>query len=234
LVLRILDFTKRIRSKGLYNLKRFFLISDKGNLDFRGVEYLALWDLSDLQDTARIFNLINLYKTLRDPKCIKLATEFDTKLARVYNDQTTDIEPLQVGRANNKVVNDGMVRISEFVTNSLGINTQLFTGSNVYVTIASGTGNNPVASSDSELQFENARVQFGLEGFALAAGTIMRFGGFYAPTIPSATISESGVFDDFTAGNMLYRTVYSNVDQASHTLNQDYYTLSHAIYQSSI
>ena len=84
------------------------------------------------------------------------------------------------------------------------------------------------------MQFENARVEFGSEGFALAAGTVMRFGGFFAPSIPSATISESGVFDDFSAGSMLYRTVYSALDQATHVLNNDYYTLSHAVYQVSV
>src|SRR5690242_16143845 len=170
-----------------------------GSIGYEGVEYIALWDLKDIEKTRLLFHKINICKIIRDPKCITMVENFDRKLERFYNDQTTDIEPLHVGMATNKVVNDGMVRIAEFITNSLGVNTQLFTGSGIYVTIASGTGDNPVSSSDSELQFENARVQFGIEGFSLAAGTVMRFGGFFAPTIPSGTISESGVFDDFTS-----------------------------------
>jgi len=203
---------------------------------YEGVEYLATWDISDIENTRMFFRLVDVLKQARDKRCIVLANAFDKKLERVYNDQTTDkdFEPLHVGKSGNKVVNDGMLRIAEFVTNSLGMNTQLFTGSGVYVTIASGTGTIPVSSSDSELQFENARVQFGAEGFSLAAGTIMRFGGFFSPSIPSATISESGTFDDFTAGIMLYRTVYNPADQAVHVLDNDYYTISHAIYQQSV
>ena len=196
--------------------------------------YLASWDLSELDSTRKYFTMVNALKNKRDRDCIKLVESFDQKLERVYNDQTTDIEPISVGKAVDKVVNDGMVRIAEQVTNSLGLNAQLFTGSGQYIAIASGTGTNPVNSSDSSLQFENARVEFGSEGFALAAGTVMRFGGFFAPSIPSATISESGVFDDFSAGSMLYRTVYSALDQATHVLNNDYYTLSHAVYQVSV
>ncbi len=199
-----------------------------------GIEYIAQWNLSDLDKTKKYFNTVNVLKQNRDTDCIKLVESFDDKLERLYNDQTTDIEPFHVGRSTNKVVNDGMVRIAENVTNSLGLNTQLFSGSGFYVAIASGTGTNPVNAADSELQFENARVQFGSEGFSLAAGTVMRFGGFFAPSIPSALISESGVFDDFSAGSMLYRTVYSPIDQATHVLNADYYTLSHAIYQMSV
>jgi len=203
---------------------------------YQGIEYLATWDIVDMEDTKRFFRLVDILKGARDKKCISLVEAFEKKLERVLNDQTTgpDFEPLHVGKAGNKVVNDGMLRIAEFTTNSLGMNTQLFTGSGVYVTIASGTGTIPVSSADSELQFENARVQFGAEGFSLAAGTVMRFGGFFSPSIPSATISESGVFDDFTAGIMLYRTVYNPADQAVHVLDQDYYTISHAIYQQSV
>jgi len=205
---------------------------------YHGVEYLATWDVSDIENTKKLFKLIDVLKQMKDRKCISLADAFDKQLDRAYNDQTTDKdfgEPIQVGKSGNKIVNDGMIRIAEFVTNSLGMNTQMpFTGSGIYVTIASGTGTIPVSSSDSELQFENARVQFGAEGFSLAAGTVMRFGGFFSPSIPSATISESGVFDDFTAGIMLYRTVYNPMDQAVHMLDQDYYTISHAVYQQSV
>jgi len=203
---------------------------------YQGREYLATWDISDIDNTKKFFELVDALKSIRDQRCISLVESFENKLDRVYNDQTTglDFEPIHVGKSRNKVVNDGMLRIAEFTTNSLGLNTQLFTGSGVYVTIASGTGTIPVYSSDSELQFENARVQFGAEGFSLAAGTVMRFGGFFSPSIPSATISESGVFDDFTAGVMLYRTVYNPADQAVHVLDQDYYTISHAIYQQSV
>lgn len=198
------------------------------------VGLIAGWNKRDYEHTTTFSKKVNELIKCRDKQAIKLVESFDNKLERVYNDQTTDIEPLHVGRVYDRVVNDGMIRIAELVTNTIGLNTTVQSGQGGFVSLASGIGTNPVSASDYQLQSENARIAFGFDAYMLAAGSVMRFGAFFAPSIPSAVISESGVFDDFTAGVMLYRTVYSVTDQWSHIVNRDYYSISHAIYQSSI
>jgi hypothetical protein len=140
---------------------------------------------------------------------------------------------LTVTKSKNKVVNDGLVRIAELVTGSVGLNSST-SGNGYFTHFAAGSGSNPVSASDYQLQQEVARVGLGSDGFQTAAGSIMRFGGFFAPTIASCTVTESGVFDDPNAGVMLFRTIYSGTAIVNHTVNADFFTLSHSIYQNSV
>jgi len=135
----------------------------------------------------------------------------------------------------NKIVNDGLVRIAELTTNSLGINTGLaVSGSGYFTHFAIGTGTNAVSASDFGLQQEISRVSMATDGFMTAAGSIMRFGGYFSPSVQSAVITEGGVTDDPTAGFFLFRTVYPISQPLVHTVQQDFVSLSHAIYAQSV
>lgn len=203
---------------------------------YRGGGYAALWDLSSMPSVHKYFKRIRDAVSARDWHTADMTLEsFDSKLERAFNDQTTDseFEPLTVVKSKNKVVNDGLVRIAELATGSVGINSGS-SGNGYFTHFAAGSGSNPVSASDYALQQEVARVGLGSDGFQTAAGSIMRFGGFFAPTIASCTVTESGVFDDPNAGVMLFRTIYSGSSIISHTVNADYMTLSHSIYQNSV
>jgi len=204
-----------------------------------GVEHGAIWDARD-----HVF-VQNLYAKIRDAvirrdraSVISLTEGLDAQLERIYNDQTVadkKFEPLAVTFTKNKIVNDGLVRIAELTTNSLGINTGLaVSGSGYFTHFAIGTGTNAVSASDFGLQQEISRVSMATDGFMTAAGSIMRFGGYFSPSVQSAVITEGGVTDDPTAGFFLFRTVYPISQPLVHTVQQDFVSLSHAIYAQSV
>lgn len=191
---------------------------------YKGVGFLASWDLNDSQYVQKLFAKIRLAtRTKNYYMSRKLSEGFNDKLDRIWNDQTTDIEPLQVVKSHNKIVNDGLVRIAEMVT---GQNPPQWTH------IAIGTGGNRVSASDSFLQTELSRVGLGTDGFQSPAGSVMRYGGFYAPSVASGTIFEAAVFDDPTSGTMFFRTVYPN--PITHVVNNDFLSVAHSIYQVSV
>ena len=185
---------------------------------YRGIGYLASWDLNDYYYVQALFTKI------RDGNR-ELANELNNRFERIWNDQTVPphFEPLEVVKGGNKIVNDGLVRIAEMVT---GTSPPLWTH------MAIGTGGNRVSASDSFLQTELSRVALGTDGFQSPAGSVMRYGGFYAPSVASGTIYEAAVFDDPTSGVMFFRTVYPN--PITHVVNNDFLSVAHSIYQVSV
>lgn len=184
---------------------------------YKGIGYLASWDLSDYLYVKELFAKARRIRSI--------STEIYNRFERIYNDQTVPncFEPLEVVKGGNRIVNDGLVRIAEMVT---GTSPPLWTH------IAIGTGGNKVSASDSFLQTELARVALGTDGFQSPAGSVMRYGGFYAPSVASGTIYESATFDDPTSGTMFYRTVYPN--PITHVVNNDFLSVAHSIYQVSV
>lgn len=219
-------------------------------VDLLDVSVAALWDTHDREVISKEFERIRnesdkikyyisyLRKHPEDQELVKKIVEnskarksniinnFDYKLERVYNDQTVDgLEPLTVIKKIDKVVNSGFTRIAELV---VGESVEFFSA------FACGTGNTPAYTGDTELDTELARVSIDVSGYATASGSIMKFGAYFPTGVPSASISESGIFDDPVEGNMLLRSVYPANKVLVHTLNSTFFTLSVAIYQSSI
>jgi len=194
---------------------------------FQGIGHCALWDLST-QDYVQ-----DMFRQIRQ-------TGIDTltpRLERIWNDQTVDdprFEPYQVARSSNKLTNDGLVRVAELVTNSVGLNTGFTSTSGYFSHFACGSGTNPASASDYQLQAEVARVALADSGFMTAAGSFMRYGGNFSPTTVSATLNENGVFDDPNAGIMLFRSVFPAGQVLTHTVNVDYFTMAHTVYEYSV
>jgi len=82
------------------------------------------------------------------------------------------------------------------------------------------------------LKSENARVSLSTSGYQTSSGSSMKFAGFFNTGFASAVITEGGVFDASSGGNMLFRTVYSS--SLSHTQYSTVYTLTQSILQASI
>lgn len=225
------------------------------------VGYEALWDKSDFNKISKYFSEINqLTKEIRSLSINKLIYPdeqmindqvddeinfiklkkaslvkiFEDQLERKYNDQTSILEPheinkhvspLKVNKQVDRVVASGMGRIAEFV---VGESTQFF---NHY---SAGTGTTPVYASDTALIEELVRVSIELQGYATASGAVIKYGAYFPPGVQTATITEAGVFDQMVGGVMLFRTVYPLEKVINHVQGTTFFTLSHAIYQSSL
>lgn len=206
------------------------------SLHFLGAETLAVWDVADYDKVVHSFKQIREAITRNDlQRQLTLLEEFDSRLDRVYNDQTANgYEPLEVAKTKNRVVNDGLVRIAELVTGTVGLNSGFQTSTGYFSHFACGSGTNPVSASDYQLQAEIARVGISDSGYMTAAGQIMRFGGFFAPSTVSCTVNEAAVFDDPNSGIMLFRTVFPSGQGLTHTVNVDFFSCAHAVYAYSV
>lgn len=155
----------------------------------------------------------------------KLVDEFENQLERKFNDQTTTLEPLEVNKQFDRVVATGMGRIAEFV---VGESVEFFNH------FAAGISISPVYASDTELVEEIARVSIDTQGYSTASGAVIKYGAYFPTNVQTAAVSEAGVFDSPEGGAMLFRTVYPLNKIINHTTSLTFFTLSHAIYQTSI
>jgi hypothetical protein len=186
-----------------------------------------LWDVVDEHDFDK--ELEKVRSGLLNP------LSFEYKIERIKNDQTTRfetsghiMEPLVIGeKKDDLVVNAGLIRIAQLVT---GKSAQYFTY------FASGTGVAIERPSDVMLSNENYRVSMVSSGFIEAVGTVMKFVGKFPSYLPSAFISEAGVFDLGTTngGTLLFRTVYPNTSRIEHISGRTFYSLMQSINQVSI
>jgi hypothetical protein len=225
----------------------------RSNIHHFDVGYEALWDKSSMWTVSKRFyeihQLSEEIKYLNTNKSIysnepyinssiddeiiflrnkknKLINTFEEQLERKFNDQTTHgFNPLEVNRQEDRVVASGMGRIAEFI---VGESTQFF---NHY---SAGTGTTPVYASDTALIEELVRVSIEQQGYATASGAVIKYGAYFPPGVQTATITEAGVFDQMVGGVMLFRTVYPLDKVINHVQSITFFTLSHAIYQSSL
>lgn len=228
-------------------------VEGKSNIHHFDIGYEALWDKSSMWTVSKRFyeihQLSEEIKYLNNNKVIypnesyinssiddeisllkneknKLINTFEDQLERKFNDQTThDFNPLEVNRQEDRVVASGMGRIAEFI---VGESTQFF---NHY---SAGTGTTPVYASDTALIEELVRVSIEQQGYATASGAVIKYGAYFPPGVQTATITEAGVFDQMVGGVMLFRTVYPLDKVINHSQGITFFTLSHAIYQSSL
>jgi hypothetical protein len=208
-------------------LDRLLRKKPNGGIKYEDYAITALWNAGD--DERRVENLFTLIQAGRlEPG------EFELRLERAYNDQTVRFEdgrlfdPVIVSpRKYEMITFTGMIRISQLVT---GRFSQYFTF------FASGTGVAEEKLSDSRLQAENAPVSMVSDGFAEPAGIVMKFAGKFPNTVPTATITEGGVFDlgTLNEGTLLFRTVYPIEARLPHVQFRSFYTLTQAIHQVSI
>ena len=87
--------------------------------------------------------------------------------------------------------------------------------SNVMSHIAIGTGTNVAAAANTALQTEVERVA--LNAAPTISGNSIIYEATFGPNVPESaqTITEAGIFNDATTGNMLARTVFSAVNKAT-------------------
>lgn len=196
--------------------------------------YIALFDYSsNKKDQEKLQKYFKYIKTAREKGDLQLKNEliqyYEQFLARSYQDMSVCYEfipePHLVGYKADRVVFSGLERIADLVT---GVSNLTF---NYY---AVGTGSTPVLPADTRLDFEEHRVSIAQTGFAESKGSSMVFAANFPTTMQSMSISESGIFDRFSNGVMLLRTVYEGSNIVPHVFNQTFIATSHFIYQLSV
>ena len=195
-------------------------IENSQHLGYEDIGYCALWDARDEAMIDKLLHNIRIGKNKPDT--------FENKLMRYYNDQTTDIEPLEMtDPKKDLVVNSGLIRIAQLVTGKSNA---------TFNSMASGTGIAGERASDIRLSSENWRVSMISSGYVESVGTVMKFAGKFPTVVPSATITESGAFDTGAAGTgtMLYRTLYPTSATFSHQQGKTFYSCLQSINQVSI
>ena len=205
-------------------------ISGKG-VSSVDVGYVTLFDPKDLVQLNKFYNHIKLARLNNNlERKNELVQYYEQFLSRKYQDMTVSYElipePFDMSYKNDRVVFSGLERLADLAT---GKSDSTF---NYY---AIGTGTSPVLPSDVQLDFEEARVSINETGFAESKGSSMVFAGYFPATLPSMSVSESGIFDRFNApSTMFLRTIYTGSNILPHIFNQTFVAASHFVYQLSV
>ena len=169
-----------------------------------------------------------------------LVEQFKTRLKRRYNDQTVYdfkaknryFEPEKVGFKKDRVLNDGMQRIAELVTQE---------SDRTFTHFAAGIGNDDTYPNTSQLQQEVIRVDMTppiAKGFFTASGTTINSAGYFDEAVPTFPVVEIGVVDgdgsDINSEVFLFRSVFPSTEVITHTFGQNFTTCIHTIYQRSV
>lgn len=194
--------------------------------------YTLLFDKNDWDKVTDFYRKIKTFG--EDPQKEDLKREllqyYEQFLTRKQQDKTVCFEwipePLQVGYKPDRVVFSGLERIAELAT---GRSNQTFAW------YAIGTGPTPVLPSDTQLDFEEARISMHDSGFAESKGSSMAFAATFPTILPSMTIAESGIFDrQIAPSTMFLRTVYTGTNAVPHIFNKTFIATSHFVYLLSV
>lgn len=201
-------------------------IECREKLSFVDVGYAASYDLADSIEIQKEFTLIQLGE--KDPM------EYYNKLDRYYDDQTVFnstlkryFEPLDIAKAGNKLVNEGLEVIAQSIISGKSTN---------FDNYAIGEGTASVNVTDTQLSDEIQRLDILTNGgFVQSRGTTIFYGVFFPKTMISATITETGINNslDKTIDKMLLRTLFPSDQYITHVKNFDTVSVGHIIYAGS-
>lgn len=188
--------------------------------------YSATWEPRDLYAIKKKFALIReAWGDGRDPDYGAInhlwINGIENKMDRIYDgesviDTPDDPRPLEVNKKRDLLTNDGMALLASIIIGNVLQRPSHY---------AAGNGTVIPTIGDTGLQSERARIGLATDGFAIAAGTTIRYGAIFIPTFPSFVIAESGVVNAPQAGRFLNRTVYPT-PRLVHTHLSDFFTLA--------
>jgi hypothetical protein len=193
--------------------------------------YVLSFDPKDKPKLSKFYDKIKIARQKNDLQLKnELVEYYEQFLSRSYNDQTVCHEHIpechEIGYQCDRVVFSGLERIADLTTGKSDLTFNYY---------AIGTGPSPVLPSDTVLDFEEHRVSINETGFAESKGSSMVFAAYFPSTIPSMSVTESGIFDRFNSpSTMLLRTLYTGSNIISHIFNQTFVAASHFVYQLSV
>lgn len=195
------------------------------------INYAAAWEKCDYIFVRKLFAKIQIAEDIGDVGKVRELTEkYETKLRRRYNgqyvqDTPSDPAPTDVAVKNDVITNQGMGRLVSIIIGKTN---------DRFLHYASGAGTSVATIGDTKLQDEKFRISMATDGFRTAAGTVARYGAVFIPSAPSHTVAESGVVTTATGGTFLNRTVYPASQRVVHTIFENFFSLSVALYLSSV
>ena len=201
--------------------------------EMRGVDLnlAAAWDLRDYNHVKKQFQEMQIASDYDDEEEVhRLSIAYEEKIIRKYNDQTLvdtpdDPAPTDVSLMPDVITNQGMGRLVSII---IGKTQERF------LHYATGQGTSVATIGDFKLQDEKFRISMATDGFRTAAGTVARYGAVIIPSAPSHTVSESGVVTTAVGGTFLNRTLYPAAQRVSHTIFENFFSVSIALYLSSV
>ena len=188
-------------------------------LQRKDIGYVATFEPKDSLLIKKSMQLMNLGYI--DPK------QFFKQFDRSYYDKTCDIDPIQVSRSGNKLVNEGLTALAEMM---VGARTKTF---NIY---AIGQGNKTVTPKDDRLDDEVARLNITDNGGTIRQrGSTVYYSLFFPKTIADFDVKETAILDGLidTDDKMLLRTVLPSGEVIEHDKDIDDIFVGHIIYSGS-
>jgi hypothetical protein len=195
------------------------------------LNYAAGWDLNDYNYVSRLFKEIQLASDYGEDDIVEsLSRGYERKITRKYEGQyipdiKEDPAPVDVSFKKDVITNQGMGRLVSII---IGKTQERF------LHYASGQGTSVATIGDTKLQDEKFRISMATDGFRTAAGTVARYGAVIIPSAPSHTVAESGVVTTAVGGTFLNRTLYPSSQRVVHTIFENFFSLSIALYLSSV
>ena len=195
------------------------------------LNYGASWDIKDYNYVHKLFQTIQVADDYGEEDIVeRLSRGYERKITRKYEGQyiadiKEDPAPIAVSFKKDVITNQGMGRIVSILVGKTNTRFDHY---------ASGDGTSVATIGDTKLQSERFRISMTTDGFRTAAGTVARYGAVFIPSAPSHTVAESGIFDAAGGGTPLNRTVYPASQRIVHSIFVDFYSLSIALYLSSV
>jgi hypothetical protein len=195
------------------------------------LNYVGCWDTSDYRYVSRLFKEIQIAEDNGEEDIVEnLSRGYERKITRKFEGQyipdiKEDPAPVDVSFKKDVITNQGMGRLVSIIIGKTN---------DRFLHYASGAGTSVATIGDTKLQDEKFRISMATDGFRTAAGTVARYGAVFIPSAPSHTVAESGVVTTATGGTFLNRTVYPASQRVVHTILENFYSLSVALYLSSV
>jgi len=182
--------------------------------------YASLFDKKDLPYIKR------LAEEVRATHNQDLVNEFNNLSEKKWNDHNPvleingkTIEPQQVSKANDLVVNLG---VATLIAQIIGPFAR-------WRYIGKGTGVTVPAGAQTALVTEVfPRSDMSINGWREYASTSLRFAAIFGESTPTISVTEVGIFDTITAGTMLNRNMF-DFNPCTHTVNTSVFVISSII-----
>lgn len=209
-------------------------ISDR--IGYYDVTHAYVWDKSDFDVINREYRLIRDLHRRRDFEMKReVINNLEKQCERMRNDQSVFesreqryIKPIDIIEKRDRITNSGRTRAAELIAGEAG---------NRFDYAAIGTSQVPVSDSDFQLFAEVNRINLRLSGYASASGAIIKHSALWTPGLPSNTYWEFAPVDRaaFHILQMIWaRVVFPPNKGLVHVANEDFFTITHSTYTSSL
>lgn len=197
-------------------------------LEYFDVTQGVVWDLSDWDKIQNQFAKVRSATWRCDrPELKALINRFDDQLHRYQNDQTSELEPLDVTEKIDRVPSVGRTRAAELIC---GMTTKLFSN------MAVGTSQIPASDGDWKLYEEIGRSNSIKTGYVSAAGSVIKHVASFSAGFPSGDFYEIAPVDlaEYAVNQAIWcRVVFREGRPIEHQNQEDFFTVHNTVTTTS-